>query len=153
MPSSSSEKRLVPSIHVTIHPTVEKEKKKESAAVNDETQETASDQEVVEKLIGAKITGGIEFNMPLTIFDVIEKKNPFCSQQFAHCRVWSFFFLCSFQGCQRIKSVSNWIEAGRWNRLNRGQVDEHDEPERRLQGTFACMQARQKLQIAYHAVN
>lgn len=77
MPSSSSEKRLVPSIHVTIHPTVAKEKKKESSAVSDETQETASDQEVVEKLIGAKITGGIEFNMPLTIFDVIEKKIPF----------------------------------------------------------------------------
>lgn len=96
MPSSSSEKRLVPSIHVTIHPTVEKEKKKESSAVSDETQETASDQEVVEKLIGAKITGGIEFDMPLTIFDVIEKKNPFCSQLFAaHCRV-SSLFLCFF---------------------------------------------------------
>lgn len=107
MPSSSNEKRLVPSIHVTIHPTVEKEKKKESAAVSDETQETASDQEVVEKLIGAKITGGIEFNMPLTIFDVIEK-NPYCFQQLS-----SLIVFVLFQGCQRIKSGSNRIEAGR----------------------------------------
>lgn len=104
MPSSASEKRLMPSIHVTIHPTVEVEKKE---AASDEKPESSSDQEAVEKLIGAKITGGIEFNMPLTIFDVI---------------TWNDFRLLALllifrilQGRQRIESGSHRFEVGRRN--------------------------------------
>lgn len=61
----SDEKRLIPSIHVTIHPTTCEEKTKPEEEVK------PSDQEIVEKMMGLKITGGIDFKMPLTVFDVI----------------------------------------------------------------------------------
>lgn len=132
MPSSSSEKRLVPSIHVTIHPTVEKEKKKE--AVGDEIQqESASDQEVVEKLIGAKITGGIEFNMPLTIFDVIE-----CSAKFffgCQCR-WSF------------RSFSKVVENSKAGRIGLKLGDEIVSIEGKLTSSMSLKDAYKELMLA-----
>lgn len=57
------ERKLVPSIDVSIHPTIEiappvKEKEKEVDTI----------QEEVEKSLGLKITGGVDFKMPITIF-------------------------------------------------------------------------------------
>lgn len=62
----NEQQKLVPSITVSIHPTVEvvpqpaKEKEKEK--------EIDTTQEDVEKAIGLKITGGTDFKMAITIF-------------------------------------------------------------------------------------
>jgi len=66
MPESSivCELKLVPSITVDIHPTIEtppppvKEKEVDQAQID------------VEKSLGLKVTGGVDFNMPITIFHV-----------------------------------------------------------------------------------
>ena len=57
------EVKLVPSITVSIHPTIEnppqaKEKEKEVDTSQDE----------VEKTLGLRVTGGVDFKMPITIF-------------------------------------------------------------------------------------
>lgn len=56
------EVKLVPSITVSIHPTIEtppvKEKEKEIDTAQDE----------VEKSLGLRVTGGVDFKMPITIF-------------------------------------------------------------------------------------
>lgn len=61
MPESSvSETKLVASITVSIHPTIETPPVKEK--------EVDTTQEDVEKALGLKITGGADFKMPITIF-------------------------------------------------------------------------------------
>lgn len=56
--------RLVPSITVDIHPTIEAPQPVQKEKEVDTTQED------VEKALGLKITGGVDFNMPITIFHV-----------------------------------------------------------------------------------
>lgn len=64
MPESTvCEVKLVPSITVDIHPTVEITPPAAPAVV-----EVDKTQEEVEKAIGLKITGGSDFQMPITIF-------------------------------------------------------------------------------------
>lgn len=59
MPESIvGEVKLVPSITVSIHPTIETPPVKEIDTTQDD----------VEKALGLKITGGADFNMPITIF-------------------------------------------------------------------------------------
>lgn len=59
MPESIvSEVKLVPSITVSIHPTIETPPVKEIDTTPDD----------VEKALGLKVTGGVDFNMPITIF-------------------------------------------------------------------------------------
>lgn len=59
------EQKLVASITVSIHPTIENPLPKEvDTSPND-----------VEKLIGLKITGGVDFKMPLTIFHASSIEN------------------------------------------------------------------------------
>lgn len=55
------ERKLVPSIDVSIHPTIEK-----APPVKEKEVDTI--QEEVEKTLGLKITGGVDFKMPITIF-------------------------------------------------------------------------------------
>lgn len=55
------ERKLVPSIDVSIHPTIEK-------APQAKEKEVDTIQEEVEKSLGLKITGGVDFKMPITIF-------------------------------------------------------------------------------------
>lgn len=57
----ASEKKLVPSITVDIHPTIE-------TAPPPKPKEIDTTQDEVEKSIGLKITGGNDFKMPITIF-------------------------------------------------------------------------------------
>lgn len=62
MPESTvCEVKLVPSITVDIHPTIE-------IAPPVPVKEVDKTQEEVEKAIGLKITGGADFQMPITIF-------------------------------------------------------------------------------------
>lgn len=64
MPESTvGEMKLVPSITVSIHPTIE-------IAPPVKPKEIDTTQEDVEKALGMKITGGADFKMPLTIFHV-----------------------------------------------------------------------------------
>jgi hypothetical protein len=64
MPESTvCEVKLVPSITVDIHPTVEIAPPAPPAVV-----EVDKTQDEVEKAIGLKITGGADFSMPITIF-------------------------------------------------------------------------------------
>lgn len=106
MPYSASEKRLMPSIHVTIHPTIEK---KEAASDEKAAASSSSDQEAVEKLIGAKITGGIEFNMPLTIFDVIQLNDFHLLALLLISVIWVIIS----QGRQKFESRSRRFKVGR----------------------------------------
>lgn len=55
------DQKLVASITVSIHPTVENTPQ----ATEKEVDTTLSE---VEKLVGLKITGGVDFKMPITIF-------------------------------------------------------------------------------------
>lgn len=57
------EVKLVPSITVDIHPTIE-------TVPPPPVKEVDTTQDEVEKAIGLKITGGADFNMPITIFHV-----------------------------------------------------------------------------------
>jgi hypothetical protein len=64
MPESTvCEVKLVPSITVDIHPTVEITPPAAPVVV-----EVDKTQDEVEKAIGLKITGGADFQMPITIF-------------------------------------------------------------------------------------
>lgn len=56
-----SEVKLVPSITVDIHPTIE-------TPPAPPAKEVDTTQDEVEKAIGLKITGGADFKMPITIF-------------------------------------------------------------------------------------
>lgn len=58
--------RLVPSITVDIHPTIETPPQIQKEKEVDTTQDD------VEKALGLKITGGVDFKMPITIFHVGE---------------------------------------------------------------------------------
>lgn len=53
--------KLVASISVSIHPTIEN-------SPQEKENEVESAQDEVEKLVGLKITGGVDFKMPITIF-------------------------------------------------------------------------------------
>lgn len=55
--------KLVPSITVSIHPTIET-----TPSAKDKEREIDKTQDEVEKLLGLKITGGADFKMPITIF-------------------------------------------------------------------------------------
>ncbi|CRK98683.1 CLUMA_CG011951, isoform A [Clunio marinus] len=68
MPESSItlQHKLVPTISVDIHPTIKSvPRKTEIDTLQDE----------VEEMLGLKITGGVDFQMPLTIFHVKEDSN------------------------------------------------------------------------------
>lgn len=54
-----TETRLVPSITVDVHPTIETPPKEK---------EVDTTQDEVEKVFGLKVTGGVDFKMPITIF-------------------------------------------------------------------------------------
>lgn len=57
------EVKLVPSITVSIHPTIENPRQ-----VKDKEKEIDTTQDEVEKSIGLRVTGGVDFKMPITIF-------------------------------------------------------------------------------------
>lgn len=57
------ERKLVPSIDVSIHPTIET-----ATPTKEKEKEVDTSQEEVENTLGLKITGGVDFKMPITIF-------------------------------------------------------------------------------------
>lgn len=62
MPESNAyeqQQKLVPSITVDIHPTI---------VASPPVKEVDTAQDEVEKTLGLKITGGVDFKMPITIF-------------------------------------------------------------------------------------
>lgn len=58
------EVKLVPSITVSIHPTVENH----PPVKEEKEKEVDTSKEEVEKLLGLRVTGGVDFKMPITIF-------------------------------------------------------------------------------------
>jgi len=60
------EVKLVPSITVSIHPTIENPPQAKEKEID-------STQDEVEKSLGLRVTGGVDFKMPITIFHVKEE--------------------------------------------------------------------------------
>ena len=88
MPESTvCEIKLVPSITVDVHPTIEVVPVKQVDLT----------QEEVEKAIGLKITGGADFQMPITIF---------------HASFFCFFFIHGFNVHSKVKDDSKAQHVG-----------------------------------------
>lgn len=92
--------KLVPSITVDVHPTIETPPAKEK--------EPDTTQDEVEKSLGLKITGGVDFKMPITIFHASDCVLSFSLRQFR-----------SFLGQGWLESRPSWPQARRLDCVDR----------------------------------
>lgn len=128
--------RLVPSITVDVHPTIE-------TTPPAKEKETDTAQSEVEKTLGLKITGGVDFKMPITIFHA-------SASNLISCDSTATFSLFLGQGW--FESRPSWPQAWRLNCVDRRQRHSPDDFKRSKRDPSACQQKHPQLQTGLDSV-
>lgn len=129
--------KLVPSITVDVHPTIET-----APPAKEKDPDTA--QNDVEKSLGLKITGGVDFKMPITIFH-------------ASASSLSIFFSATFSlfpflGQGWLESATSRPQAWRLNCVDRRERHSPDDFKRSQRSASACQQEHPQLQTGRGSV-